>query len=271
MSFSTYVSLKAKDECPLVAIPVMLSKMFRHDCIYVRRDAGISSPRDLMGKRIGVMRYSSTGVVYIKGLLEHDFGVAARQLRWVIGGLEEPMRSARPPDAPPDVEISIAGERETLVSLLAKGELDALISLYLPSTFVCGESHIVRLFPSFRQAEIDYYERTKIFPIMHVVAIRRESYLAEPWIASRLYEAFVRAKEIATAGLYDTDALHLTLPFLIDDLEEARKLFGSDYYAYGLEANRMSVLALCQYAFEQNLTPRLLSPDELFVNVSSTD
>jgi 4,5-dihydroxyphthalate decarboxylase len=264
MSFSSYIALKAQPNCPIVAIPVMLSKMFRHDCIYVRRDAGIKTPADLKGKRVGTIRYASTGIVYIKGFLQHDFGILSRDIRWFIGGLEEPVKSVRPPSAGPDVEVTLVPETETLDDLMARGEIDAMFVLQLPPSFTAGATHIVRLFPDYKRIEIDYYKRTGIFPVMHTVALRKSALDKNPWIAKSLYDAFLAARDIALNGLYDTDALHLTLPFLIDYVEETMRVFGHDYFSYGLAPNRTSVDALCQYLHEQDLTPHRVSPDDLF-------
>ena len=264
MSFSSYIGLAAQADCPMVAIPVMLSKMFRHDCIYVRRDAGIKTPADLRGKRVGTIRYASTGIVYIKGFLEHDYGVRAEDIHWFIGGLEEPVKSVRPPNAPHDVQVTLVPETRTLDELMAAGEIDAMLVLQLPPSFLRGEPHIARLFPDFKQVEIDYYRRTGIFPVMHTVAIRRSVYDKDPWVAQSLYDAFLGARDIALHGLYDTDALHLTLPFLIEHVEEAQRVFGADFFSYGLAANRVSIAALCQYLREQHLTDHLVAPETLF-------
>jgi len=259
-----YIALKAKPDCPMIAIPVMLSKMFRHDCIYVRKGAGIAGPQDLKGKRVGTIRYASTGIVYIKGFLAHDYGVLPRDIHWFIGGLEQPVKSVRPPGTPDDVQITMVPETQTLDALLEAGEIDAMMVLQLPPSFIRGAPHIRRLFPDFKQIEIDYYRRTGIFPVMHTVAIRKQLYDASPWVAKSLYQAFARAKDIALHGLWDTDALHLTLPFLIEHVEEARRVFGADFFSYGLGPNRVTVDALCQYLHEQNLTPQRVQPEDLF-------
>ena len=264
MSFSSFINRKSEDRCPMVAIPVMLSKMFRHDCIYVRPEAGIKEPGDLKGKRVGTIRFGSTGLVYIKGFLQHDYGVHARDIHWFIGGQSEPNKDVLPAIAPDDVQITHLSGTQTLESMLAAGELDALITLYLPDSFVQGAPHIARLFPEFKTVEIDYYKRTGIFPIMHVIVIRQDVYEADPWVAKSLYKAFCDARDIAMHGLYDTDALHLSLPFLIDHIEEAYRHFGNDFFSYGLADNRNTVAALCQYLFEQGQAQRLVDPDELF-------
>jgi len=160
--------------------------------------------------------------------------VQARDIHWFIGGLEEPVKSVRPPNAGADVQITIVPETATLDELMARGDIDAMLVLQLPPGFTAGAPHIARLFPDYKRVEIDYYRRTGIFPVMHTVAIRKTVLDRDPWIAKSLYDAFVAARDIALHGLYDTDALHLTLPFLIDHVEETLRIFGADYFSYGL-------------------------------------
>jgi 4,5-dihydroxyphthalate decarboxylase len=259
------VSLVGKGDCPFVAIPVALSKIFRHDCIYVRPGADIRTPQDLKGKRVGTTQYGSTGLVFMKGMLQHDYGVAAHDIHWFIGGLDAPTQPPLLPlDLPKTVKIDFLGEGKTLEAMMAADELDALFSLYIPDSFLRGEPHIVRLFDDPKAVAQDYYRRTKIFPIMHTVVIRKDVHHANPWVAKSLYEAFCAARDIATEGLYDTDALHLTLPFLIDHVEETWRIFGKDFWSYGLEPNRPTLAAIGQYVHEQHLSPRPVKPEEIF-------
>ena len=265
MSLASYVILKARDQCPFVAIPVMLSKMFRHDCIYVRPDAGINEPADLRGKRIGLPQYSSTAGVFIKGLMQHEYGVSPQQMTWFMGGQDTPAPAPLVPlDLPDDIHLEFIPEDKTLEGMLADGELDALFATYIPNLFLSGSPTIARLFPNFKEVEQDYYRRTGIFPIMHTVVIREDVHREHPWVAASLYEAFSQAKDLAFGGLYDTDALALTLPFLIDHLEESRRIFGSDYWSYGVESNRPALEGLSQYVVDQGLAPRVVSTEELF-------
>ncbi len=266
MSFASYTSLVGKGDCPFVAIPVALSKIFRHDCIYVRPDANIRTPQDLRGKRVGTTQYGSTGLVFMKGMLQHDHGVAPDDIHWFIGGLDAPtQRPLLPLDLPASVKIDFLTAGQTLEGMLAAGELDALFSLYLPESFLRGAPHIVRLFPNHKEVEQDYFRRTKIFPIMHTVVIREDVHREHPWVAQSLYRAFCAARDIAVDGLYDTDALHLALPFLIDHIEETRRVFGDDFWSYGLAPNRPTLAAIGQYVHEQHLSPRTVAPEELFV------
>ena len=265
MSLASYVILKARDQCPFVAIPVMLSKIFRHDCIYVRPDAGINEPADLRGKRIGLPQYSSTAGVFIKGLMQHEYGVSPQQMTWFMGGQDTPAPAPLVPlDLPDDIHLEFIPEDKTLEGMLADGELDALFATYIPNLFLSGSPTIARLFPNFKEVEQDYYRRTGIFPIMHTVVIREDVHREHPWVAASLYEAFSQAKDLAVGGLYDTDALALTLPFLIDHLEESRRIFGSDYWSYGVESNRPALEGLSQYVVDQGLAPRVVSTEELF-------
>ncbi len=265
MSLASYVNLKGKGECPFVAIPVALSKIFRHDCIYVRPGANIRTPQDLKGKRVGTTQYGSTGLVFIKGMLQHDHGVAAHDIHWFIGDLNAPtQRPLLPLNLPANLKIDFLPAGKTLEGMMAAGELDALFSLYIPESFERGASHIVRLFPNHKEVEQDYYRRTRIFPIMHTVVIREDVHAAHPWVAKSLYEAFCKARDIAVHGLYDTDALHLSLPFLIDHIEETWRVFGKDFWSYGLEPNRPTLQAIGQYVHEQHLSPRVVAPDEIF-------
>ncbi|MDB5649922.1 MAG: 4,5-dihydroxyphthalate decarboxylase [Hyphomicrobiales bacterium] len=267
MSLANFVALKGHDRCPLVAIPVMLSKMFRHDCIYVREGSGIATPRDLRGKRVGTMRYASTALVFARGQLQDEYGIHARDLDWFIGGINVPMRSTRPDNAAADTCVTLLSESQTLDAMLRDGKVDALMTQDLPESFVRGEPWITRLFSDSKAAEIDYFTRTKIFPVMHIVVMREDVHRANPWVAKALYTAFSRAKDAALHGLYDTDALHLSLPFLIQAVEESVRTFGPDFFSYGLDANRPAIDAICRYVFEQGLSKRLVSPHELFAAI----
>ena len=266
MSLANYTALKARGDVPFVGIPVMLSKMFRHSCIYVRSDAGIRTPADLKGKRAGTAQFTSTGVVFAKGMLEHDHGVTQRDMDWWIGGLHAPIAQA-PLPSPPGVRIQHVPAGCTLEDMLKAGEIDVLFSNHFPAVWEQGWPGIARLFPDYKKAEQDYLRRTRIFPIMHVVVIREDVHRAHPWAAKNLYRAFCEARDMAVAGLYDTDALRLTLPWLIDHIEETRGALGADFFAYGLEPNRPALTAIGQYLHEQGLAPRVVAPEELFAEV----
>jgi len=266
LSLASYTALKARGQCPFVAIPVALSKIFRHSCIYVRTGAGIAKPEDLRGKRVGTSQYSSTGLVFMRGMLEHDYGVKSEDMHWFLGGLntfvEKPLI---PLNLPGNIRLDFLTGGQTLEGMFAAGELDALLSLYIPNLFLQGSPQIARLFPNYRQAEEDYYRRTRIFPIMHTVVVREDVHREHPWVAASLYKAFCAARDLAVDGLYDTDALRVALPFLISHIEDTWQVFGKDFWAYGLEPNRPTWEAIGRYVHEQGLAPRAVTPEELFV------
>jgi 4,5-dihydroxyphthalate decarboxylase len=265
LSLASYAALKGRGYCPFVALPVALSKIFRHSCIYVRTDAGITTPQDLKGKRVGTSQWSSTGLVFMRGMLQHDYGVKAQDMHWFMGGLNSFVEPPLIPlDLPNDIRLDFLSGAQTLERMFAAGELDALLSLYIPKLFLERRPNIARLFPNYKEAEEDYYRRTGIFPIMHTVVLREDVYRDHPWAARSLYKAFVQARDVAIDGLYDTDALRVALPWLIDHVEETWRVFGHDFWAYGLEPNRPTFAAVGRYVHEQGLCPRVVSADELF-------
>jgi 4,5-dihydroxyphthalate decarboxylase len=266
LSFASYVGLKARGECPFIAIPVTLSKIFRHSCVYVRPGAGIRTPQDLRGKRVGTTQYGASAVVFMRGMMQHDYGVRPQDVHWFMGGLDTPTQTPLIPlNLPPDIRLDYLTGEATLEGMMEIGELDALFSVYIPKIFRNGSRSIARLWPNFKDVETDYYRRTGIFPVMHIVAIRGDVHRANPWVAGNLYRAFCAARDIAVEGLYDSDALHLTLPFLLDHVEEAWRVFGHDFWAYGLAANRPAFAAMGHYVHEQGLAPQAVTPEEMFL------
>jgi 4,5-dihydroxyphthalate decarboxylase len=265
LSLASYVSLIARGDCPFVALPVALSKLFRHSCIYVRSDSGITRPEDLKGRRVGTTQYGSTAAVYIKGMLADEYGIAARDMTWFMGGLTAPtQKPLLPLELPGDIRLTMLPEGETLERMLAEDRLDALFSIYFPQMFLDGSPKIRRLFPDHKAVEQAYYAKTGIFPIMHTVVVRRDIAQRHPWVLRSLYQAFLEAKSHAVDHLYDTDALHLALPFLLDHIEESRRVFGPDIWAYGFAPNRPALAAIGRYVHEQGLAPRVVAAEEIF-------
>jgi 4,5-dihydroxyphthalate decarboxylase len=197
-------------------------------------------------------------------MLLHDYGVKPSDLHWFMGGLNTFTEQPLIPLNLTGIRLDFLPAGRTLEAMLEAGELDALLSIYLPQLFLKGSPRIARLFPNFKEVEQDYYRRTGIFPIMHTVVLRRDVYEAHPWAAKSLYQAFLAAKALAVEGLYDTDALQVALPWLLAHVEEAWRVFGTDFWSYGLEPNRPTLAALGRFVHEQSLCPRPVSPDELF-------
>jgi 4,5-dihydroxyphthalate decarboxylase len=268
LSLASYASLLGRRECPFTALPVAVSKLFRHSCIYVRTDAGIETPQDLKGKRVGTTQYGSTAVVFIKGMLQDEFGVKPSDMHWFVGGMTSPTEPPLIPiTLPSDVKLAFLPAGATLAVMFEAGELDALFSIYLPPMFKDGSPRIARLFPNYKAVEQDYYRRTRIFPIMHTVVMRKDVLAEHSWAARNMFNAFCAARDLAVDGLHDTDALRLSLPWLIDHVEETWRVFGKDFWAYGLEPNRPTLDALGRYVHEQGLSPRRVHGEEIFAPV----
>jgi 4,5-dihydroxyphthalate decarboxylase len=265
IGFSPYLIALSRGEPPYVALPAFLSRMFRHSAIYVRTDRGIDGPADLRGKRIGVPEYQMSAVMWVRGFLKDEHGIAARDINWVQGGLETPGRRDKfPLNLPPDFPLTRLRNGETLSRMLVDGELDAVISARRPSCFVTGHPKVRRLFADYRSAERDYYARTGLFPIMHAVGIRRDVLARNPWLAMSVYKAFVAAKRIADADLAETTALKIGLPWVAAEYDATRAVMGDDFWPYGIEANRKTLEAMARYSHEQGLAVRPLSVDEMF-------
>jgi 4,5-dihydroxyphthalate decarboxylase len=266
LSFASFVGLKARGNCPFVGLPIALSKIFRHSCIYVRPGAGIETPADLKGKRVGVAQYAASAIVYMRGMMQHDHGVMPADTQWFMGGLNTPVAPPPVPLAlPPDVRLDYLAGDETLEGLMESGKLDALYSVYIPSIFRAGSPSVARLWPNFREVETAYFRRTGIFPVMHIMVIRQDVHRDHPWVANRIYRAFCEARDVALENLPDSDALHVALPFLLDHVEETWRVFGKHYWDYGIEPNRPAFEAMGRYLFEQGLAPRVVTPEEMFV------
>jgi 4,5-dihydroxyphthalate decarboxylase len=263
MSLSSYTVSLFKDS-PFIAIPVFPSRFFRHSCIYVNKDSGIREPKDLIGKRIGNPEYQMTAPVWIRGVLQDEYGVPVDSVTYFTGGEEEPNRSEKLKlDLPPNIRVERIGPTQTLSAMLASGEIDALYTARMPSSFH-GSGNVRRLFEDFVPVEQDYFRRTGIFPIMHTVVIRREVYEKNRWVAQSLYKAFCQAQQETYRDLYETAALKAMLPWLTAHVEEARREMGEDFWPYGYEKNEATLSTFLRYSYEQGLSKHLLTPSQLF-------
>ena len=260
MSLSSYTILRSQGDERFIALPVFPSRIFRQSCLYVNSRSGIRRPEDLKGRRLGAADYQMTAAVWTRGFLQHEHGVLPEDLNWVVGA---PVRSGV--RIPERIRIENIGPDRSLDAMLENGELDALVGVTFPRSFLAGSRRVRRLFPDYRRIEEAYFRRTGIFPIMHTVVLRSSLFEAEPWVAISLYKAFVQAKQINDRLLYDTDALHASLPWLIDEIERSRRVFGRDVWDYSIEGSRPTLEALVQYLDEQGLSARKMSVEELFV------
>src|SRR5579863_9326377 len=265
ISFSSYIRTVSAGTAGYIGVPAFVSRIFRHSGIYVRKGAGIEKPEDLRGKRIGVPEYQITAVVWMRGMMQHEYGVKPSEIHWRSGGQEQAGREERTPLKPiPGLDLKAIPHDKTLVGMLRDGELDAIFTARPPSSFLSGEPHIARLFPDTRAAEVAYFKKTGLFPIMHLIGIRKTLLARYPWLATSLYKAFCEAKALAMTDLRDVNALMVTLPFLEAETLDTMAIMGSDFWRYGVHENKGEIDALTGYAFEQGLVDRKLAPQELF-------
>ena len=256
MSFGKVVSLISETRPPIVALPVFVSRVFRHSAIYLAENSPIRQPKDLEGRRVGIPEWAQTAGIYCRGMLAHEYGVDLARIRWFQAGVREPGRVEKVELAlPPGLKIERVAER-TLIQMLAAGELDAVIS--------AREIAAPRLFKDYRAAEAEYWKKTRIFPIMHVLVIRRDVYERDRWIAMNLYQAFEEAKRRSVARVSEFGLSHVPVPWIPDHVAQWRALAGGDFWPYGIEPNRPTLEAFFQYAHEQGVAKKRLRMEDVF-------
>jgi 4,5-dihydroxyphthalate decarboxylase len=264
LSLSSFTVKTAQGTCPYVGVPAFVSRAFRHTSIYVRTDR-IRQPSDLKGKTIGVPEYQLTANVWARSILQDDHGIKPSDIRWLRGGLTEAGRLEKISiTLPKDVSLQDIPPAQTLSSMLDAGEIDGFIGPRVPPAFERGDPKVGWLFPDPVAAAKDYYKRTGIFPIMHLIGVKRELAEQHPWLPGAVLKAFERSKAIAIEKLSDTSSTKVTLPFVEERLKEARELMGADYWSYGMEANRKTLETFLRHHHSQGLSPRQLKIEELF-------
>jgi 4,5-dihydroxyphthalate decarboxylase len=265
MSFSTYIMQRHRGITDYIAVPVFLSRLFRHSGFYVRTDRGIRAAADLRGMRVGVPEYQMTASVWQRGLLQDEYGVAASEIVWRSGGLEQPGREERSPLAPPPgVDLAPIPAGKTLSAMLETGELDALLAPRAPSCFLRSTPNVGRLFPDYRSAEQAYYKKTRLHPIMHVLGVRQSLVDHYPWLPANLFKAFQQAKDSAVTDMERIITLSVTLPWVGAELTSTREVLGRDIWPYGLKENRAEIETLIRYSLEQGLIFNAPKPEDLF-------
>ncbi len=264
LSFSSYLVKHSRGDSPYIALPVFLSRAFRHTSIYVRKDR-IQTPADLKGKRVGLPEYQLTANVWARALLQDDHGVRPEDMSWVRGGIDTPGRPEKIKlQLPPAVRIEAAPEGTTISELLDRGDIDGFIAPRPPSRGALNNPNIGWLFDDPTAAAKDYYRRTGVFPIMHVVGIRKELAAQHPWLPGAVLKAFTQAKAAALELLGDTSATKVTLPFVEEQLKAARETMGPDFWSYGVAAARNTLEAFVRHHHSQGLSARLMAVEELF-------
>ena len=265
-SSSEFVQRFANQRCPFVALPVFPSRAFRHGFIAVNRKAGIKTPKDLEGRRVGVPLWTMSAAIYINGLLQHEYGVNLRKIHWVQGAMNTGGAHGSPTVLPLHDPIPIEQNRsgKSMSDLIEEGAVDATLGTSLPDA-IRTNPDIVRLFPNYVELEKEYYRRTRIYPIMHLVAIRRRIYEQYPFVATSLYKAFCEAKRIALQKMLNLRALRYMTPWLMRDIDEIHDLFDGDPWPYGIEPNRPTLEAFITYLQDQTLIAGPVRVDDLFV------
>lgn len=266
LSASSYLIAKDRGHPKFMAIPVFPSRTFRHSAIYIHKDAGILKPEDLRGKRIGVPEYHVTALVWVRGLLQYEYGIHPSEINWYWGGVDAPKKQGARVNIqlPADIRLEAIGSDQSLNQMLLNQELDVIISPRAPAGFANGTGLIARLFEDYAAAEKLYYEKTGLFPIMHVVVIKEHILDKHPWVAANLFQAFMQAKEKTYEALNQVGSLRVTLPWLASELEQTKRLMGADFWPYGIEKNREALDTLIQYAYEQGIISRKIPIEELF-------
>ncbi|MRH28011.1 ABC transporter substrate-binding protein [Microbacterium sp. SYP-A9085] len=271
MSMSSYVLTLNEPDPPFVALPVFPSRYFRHQTMFVNRNSGIERPEDLVGKTVGVPEYQITAGVWQRGMLRDEYGVSPRDMKFFSGGVEQAGRVEKIQlDLPPDIDIHAIDPGETLSDMLCDGKLDALFTAHVPSCFYTDEN-VERLFPDYKAVEQRYFSKTGIFPIMHVIVIKRELYEKHPWIARSLTKGFEESLQHAREDLMYRSSLKVMLPWLSDHVEETQRALGEDFWTYGLERNRHVLETFLEYSWDQGLAKRQWRPEDIFVESASAD
>ena len=250
---------------PLAAIPVFLHRRFRHGFAFVNVDSGIKTPKDLIGKRVGGTNFQPAGNIWLRGIFEQHYGVPHKEITWVVDRSEDV-----PFDPPPGLKIEMIPAGKSMDTMLAEGEIPAMINPYIPQPMVDGDKRVARLFPDYKAVEREYFQQTGIFPIMHVTVIKQEIVDKYPWAAVSLVKAFEKAKQIAYKRLANPRITPLA--WVRTEYEEERKLLGPDPWAYGLgESNRKNLETIIDYCQRQGLIRKTQPVDELFIDTDPED
>ncbi|HLH94183.1 MAG TPA: ABC transporter substrate-binding protein [Xanthobacteraceae bacterium] len=264
LSFGKYTALTAKGNAPMIAIPVFPSRVHRHSAIYVRSDRGIRTPKDLEGKTVGIPEWAQTAGIYVRGFLAERYGVDLAAIKWLQAGVDEAGRDEKVALKLPNGIRYQARPDTSISAMLESGEIDAAITARAPLAFARAPQAIVRLFPNYRAEEERLFKETGVFPIMHLITMRRAVFEQYPWVAMNLFKAFEEAKRRCFERLRDFTLARAPLPWIAAIADEMAERFGPDPYPYGVEASRKTIEAFCRYAHAQGVTERLMTSEDLF-------
>lgn len=264
MSMAKFVAQVAGDRPDVIGLPIFPSRVFRLSNIYTHRSKGIKDPRDLKGKKVGTPEWAQTASVYTRGVLVDDVGLSLADIDWYQAGVNQPGRIEKVKlNLPQGVKLTPVPEK-SLSQMIASGELDAILSAHPPECFEQGHPDVVRLYDDYQAAEEAYYERTKIFPIMHIIAIRKQILDENPWVAQNVLTAFTKARNNSVYRALEMTASRFPVPWIADTAEKWKKKFGSDFFPYGIEPNRRTLEAFTKWCYEQGVASRHLKVEEMF-------
>jgi len=264
MSFGKYIALKSQDDDTVTAIPVFPSRVFRQSSLFVLPDSEIRDASDLRGKKIGVPEWAQTASIYTRGWLVHSMGIPLQEIDWIQGGVNDAGRQEKVKLKLPDGVSYTPRPDKSLTQMLFDGEIDCIMSAHPPAPVEQGDDTIVHLYPNYQEVEEQYYKDTGIFPIMHVIAMRGDVFRENRWIAMNLLKAFTEAKDRAMFRVQEMTATRVPYAWCYEGAQRARKLFGDDFFPYGIEPNRTTLEAFLQYGFEQGVCQRKVEVEELF-------
>jgi 4,5-dihydroxyphthalate decarboxylase len=264
LSFAKFMAQVTRDNSDIIGLPVVCSRLFRFSSFYVNKNSGIKTAKDLKGKKVGSPEWAHTAAVYMRGWLQHEMGVALADVAWVQAGANEAGRVEKVElNLPKGVTLTRVADK-SLSDMLASGEIDCAIIARPPNCFLQAHRDVDRLFPDFLEMEEDYFEKTKVWPIMHIIAMQRRVLDANPWIARNLYNAFLESKRRSLERLFDPAVSRYPLPWLATYARRVREQFGGDPFPFGIEANRPTLAQFLQYTFDQGIAHRLVKPEEIF-------
>ena len=265
LSMGSHITTTARGDASYIGVPVFLSRVFRHSAIFVRTDRGIRTGADLAGRTIGLPEYQQTAGLWVRGILRDQYGVDTGKIAWRIGGQEKAGLSERiKVDLPPHHDVKSIGPTQTLNQMLADGEIDAIFSPRPPTCFLQKSAPVDRLFPDYRAAEKEYFKKTKFFPIMHALTVRKDVAEKYPFLPMQLFDAFAKAKAMSIAELSLNNVLRVSLPWVPVEYEETRAVMGDNIWPYGFAENRDEIAAMTRYAHDDGLAGHVVDPEELF-------
>ena len=264
LSFAKFIAQATREDADIVGLPVYPSRMFRFSSFYVNKKAGIKTPKDLAGKKIGVSEWAQTATVYMRGWLQNDIGVPLKDIDWYQAGTEEAGRDEKVElNLPHGLRLTPMPDK-TLSGMLASGEVDAVMVARQPKVFLNKHPDVARLFPDYLAAERQYFKQSGVYPIMHVMAMRKDVLRQNPWIARNLFHAFEESRRRCMARLSDSRLSLYPLPGVTHYADRLERDAGGDVFPYGIEANRKTLELFLQYAYEQGLAHRLVRPEDIF-------